>query len=375
MCAEFILCRYVLFDIHGMKQWPCLLFIFGVFVISISFFFKAKRVSVFAALSYSIGFLSGMIFQTDGVDAGGGRTNNFWLIWIVVYICGIIFAIASEWIAVVKKRTDWQFLYVRKPNRTADLLKKVKRGSDKKILLILGSLCIGYCIGIGCFTEIGSWFFLIWGILGELFLLFSYLAGSKKEQNMPAFIKKSGRVMAVLIIFCFIAVEGLIVSSFWKKVSDDLDYLVVLGTRILEDGPSKDLKFRLDTACDYMLKNKNTVAIVSGGQGSNEPVSEALGMHDYLVEHGIDSNRIRMEDKSVSTVENLQFSYRLMEKQEGYVGIVTSNFHVFRGVKLAKAQGYKNVYGLAAPSDRFMLPNNMLREFVVMIKDFLVGNL
>lgn len=87
---------------------------------------------MFAALSYSIGFLSGMIFQTDGVDAGGGRTNNFWLIWIVVYICGIIFAIASEWIAVVKKRTDWQFLYVRKPNRTADLLKKVKRGSDKK---------------------------------------------------------------------------------------------------------------------------------------------------------------------------------------------------------------------------------------------------
>lgn len=103
LCAGFILCRYVLFDIHGMRQWPCLLFAFGVFVISISFFFKAKRVSVLTALSYSIGFLSGMIFQTDGVDDGGGRTNNFWLIWTVVFIGCIIFAIASEWIAVVKK--------------------------------------------------------------------------------------------------------------------------------------------------------------------------------------------------------------------------------------------------------------------------------
>lgn len=56
LCAGFILCGYVLFDIHGMKQWPCPLFVCGVAVIGISFFAKAKRVSIFTALSSALDF-------------------------------------------------------------------------------------------------------------------------------------------------------------------------------------------------------------------------------------------------------------------------------------------------------------------------------
>lgn len=245
----------------------------------------------------------------------------------------------------------------------------------KKVFLILGIFCICYCIGIGCFTEFGSWFFLMWGLLGVLLLLGSYLAASKKEWKIPGYIKKGGQIIAVLFIFCFLVVEGLILSCFWKKAPADLDYLVVLGTQILEDGPNRVLKFRLDIASDYLTNNKDTIVIVSGGQGSDEPMSEAQGMYNYLVEHGIDADRIRMEDQSVSTVENLKFSHKLMENQDGSVGIVTSNFHIFRGVKLAEAQGYQDVYGLAAPSGWSMLPNNMLREFAAIIKDYLVGNI
>lgn len=91
---------------HGMKQWPCLLFAGGVAVLGTSFFMKAKRVSVFTVLFYIVGFLAGMLFQTEGIDAGGGRTNNFWLIWTIVFVGGIVLAVASEGISAVKKRSD-----------------------------------------------------------------------------------------------------------------------------------------------------------------------------------------------------------------------------------------------------------------------------
>lgn len=106
LCAGFILCRYALFDLHGMKQWPCLLFVCGVVVIGISFFSKAKRVSIVSACSYVIGFFVSVVFQSDGVDAGGGRSSNLWLIWRAVFVCCIAFAAASELIGALKKRPD-----------------------------------------------------------------------------------------------------------------------------------------------------------------------------------------------------------------------------------------------------------------------------
>ena len=49
-----------------------------------------------------------------------------------------------------------------------------------------------------------------------------------------------------------------------------------------ENGPSRALQLRLDTAYDYLVENPDTIVIVSGGKGSNEPVSEAQGMYEYL---------------------------------------------------------------------------------------------
>ncbi|MCI8927757.1 MAG: YdcF family protein [Lachnospiraceae bacterium] len=47
-------------------------------------------------------------------------------------------------------------------------------------------------------------------------------------------------------------------------------------------GPSKALQYRLDEACRYLDENPGIKVIVSGGQGTDEPVSEAQGMYDYL---------------------------------------------------------------------------------------------
>lgn len=87
LCIGFILSRYVFFDIHGMRQWPAVLFGIGIIAIAISFILKGKVMPVCTALSYTVGFISGIIFQTDGTDAGGTPTNNLWIIWTVVFVC------------------------------------------------------------------------------------------------------------------------------------------------------------------------------------------------------------------------------------------------------------------------------------------------
>ena len=104
--------------------------------------------------------------------------------------------------------------------------------------------------------------------------------------------------------------------------------------------------------------------VVSGGQGADEHISEAQGMYDYLVAHGLEADRILLEDQSVNTVQNLAFSAKNFDKEKDEVLIVSNNFHVFRAVGIARRQGYQKVSGLAARGYWFLLPNNMLREFV-----------
>ncbi|MCI8355275.1 MAG: YdcF family protein, partial [Lachnospiraceae bacterium] len=115
--------------------------------------------------------------------------------------------------------------------------------------------------------------------------------------------------------------------------------------------------------------------IVSGGQGPDEHISEAQGMYDYLVEKGIDKNRILKEDKSVNTFQNLSFSAQYLDREQDAVGVVTNNFHVFRAVRTAKKAGYRNVCGIAAKGEPFLQWNNMMREFFGVVKNVLFGTM
>lgn len=116
------------------------------------------------------------------------------------------------------------------------------------------------------------------------------------------------------------------------------------------------------------------MVIVSGAKGSNEPVSEAQGMYDYLVNAGIAPERILMEEASRNTYENLEYSGQLLDRQRDSVVLVTNNFHMYRALKLAKGAGYRQIGGLSASTYPWMLPNNLLREFFGVVKDFCAGN-
>ena len=96
----------------------------------------------------------------------------------------------------------------------------------------------------------------------------------------------------------------------------NLDYLIVLGARVKEDGLSKSLKSRLDKAIDYLEENPGTVLVLSGGQGEDEPVSEAAAMRDYLVFNGVSERQLILETRSFSTVENIAYSRIAIEEDQ-----------------------------------------------------------
>lgn len=243
----------------------------------------------------------------------------------------------------------------------------------KLVFLILGILAILYG-GVIFLAGSGTMFFTVWVFIGGFFLAWSFF-GYKEYTDNCKWLKKLGYsfiitcVILLTILCCFIGTE------FHSKGAKDLDYIIVLGAQVYENGPSPILKFRLDAAIEYLNENPDTRCIVTGGKGYNEPRPEGQVMAEYLMENHIDQNRILIEDKATNTIENIQYSIELMKTDYKNVGIVTNDFHVFRAVKLAKAQGLKHVYGIAGDSHPIYLPNNILRECLAIVKECLKGNI
>lgn len=239
------------------------------------------------------------------------------------------------------------------------------------IWLVLAVCCVLYGIRIWMIHS-GTKFYAVWYAAGLFFLFLAFVSKKSLWEKVPKKLRTAVYIAVSLLLVLFIAVECLIMTDFFDKGEDDLDYIIVLGAQVREDGPSYVLKKRLDAALDYLERNPETKCIVSGGQGYNEPFPEAQGMAEYLTLNGIDGERITMEDRSTSTEENIRNSMRFI--QEGAsVGVVTNNFHVFRAVRTAERCGLKNVCGIAGKTSPLYLPNNMLREFFAVVKFALTG--
>lgn len=244
------------------------------------------------------------------------------------------------------------------------------------VLLIFGILCLAYFFCIAFFVGHGTNFYFIWLLLGCGSILLSILLRKGIwEERFPIWFRRMFRILVCIGTGLFLLVEGFIISGFSKSAPKGLDYLVVLGAQMKTSGPSKALQYRLDAAIDYLAENPGTCVIVSGGQGSDEHISEAQGMYDYLVSKGISETRIQKEDQSKNTFQNLTFSAEYLNKETDSVGVVSNNFHVFRAVKIAQKAGYQNVHGIAAKGEPFLQLNNMMREFLGVMKDFLMGNM
>ena len=147
----------------------------------------------------------------------------------------------------------------------------------------------------------------------------------------------------------------------------DFDYVIIHGAGLLNGGRiSKLLSQRLDKAIDIYRKDPTPpILIPSGGKGSDEVVSEAEAMKQYLIEKGIPADMIIKEDQSATTFENLTNSKTIIDAREGrkYTVLVTSNYHVYRALRYCRKIGLKAI-GVGSKVAFYYWPSALIREFI-----------
>lgn len=185
------------------------------------------------------------------------------------------------------------------------------------------------------------------------------------------------RILVILIIIgvaSFIIIEGVILIEGSKKATNRVDYVIILGARLYGDIPSPALLERLKVAKDYLIENGDVKVVVAGGQGIDEDIPEAQAMAKYLVDNGIEENRIIIEDKSTSTFENLHFSLDKLREIDDVETlnalIVTNKYHIFRAKFLARRLGM-NPYGLPAKIPPTIIVQSYIREYFAVIKSMI----
>lgn len=189
------------------------------------------------------------------------------------------------------------------------------------------------------------------------------------REKFPKTMKVLRRIFTVCLVIGLLVctvTECFIIEASFGDPQEHCDYMVVLGAKVRTDGPSVSLQNRIDAAYDYMTAHPDVQCIVSGGQGPDEPISEAQCMFDELTAMGIDEERIWMEDKATSTWENLNFTLDLIEEKVGErptkMGILSSEYHLFRAGIFAEECGIDCV-GIPARTSRLSQAiNHFMRE-------------
>ncbi|QNU67751.1 YdcF family protein [Ruminiclostridium herbifermentans] len=214
----------------------------------------------------------------------------------------------------------------------------------------------------------------IGGVFIIFLLLFIRTEHYKKKLKL---YNKIGKVLLGLFIVWFISFAALtivILTSAVSQSDEKVDSVIVLGAGLKGDKPTLVLQERLNYTIEYLNKNTDAIAVVSGGQGIGEIITEAEGMKRYLIAHGISENRIIKEEKSTSTYENMIFSKKVYEETTGKeldkVMIITNDFHMFRSKHLAKRVGLEP-YGISSGTPWYIYPNVLLREYLAVIKSFI----
>jgi|GEM_PF-813615 len=140
--------------------------------------------------------------------------------------------------------------------------------------------------------------------------------------------------------------------------TDDSLAIVALGYGLNADGSMKDeLYGRLSVVLASAQKYPNCYIVCTGGATAknNAEATEGQSMADWLIEQGIDEDRIIVENKSANTVQNAQYTYATLTEnypQVTDVAVITSDYHVKRGTLLIGAQLIKSAYedGKTTPS-------------------------
>lgn len=288
------------------------------------------------------------------------------------------------------------------------------------ILAVGSAVCLAYFIAIVIYSGIGTSYVLIWlGFAAGL----GAAAGSVKlyerdPERIALWVPVSLVTLCASGMVILLIVQIMMFARIPVVAESGLDYVVVLGAQLKNGAPGSMLRLRLDKAAEYACQNPETCLILSGGAAKDGDPTEAKVMQQYLLEKGVPEEQMLLEEHSASTLENLVYSRNLLEERIrsgeaqkapgpgktgggfadipgagmrqpgagiGYpepapqrqprIGVLTSNFHLYRARKIAQKHGLEDIYGIASESDRLLFFHFSFRDALAILKDRIAGNL
>lgn len=234
------------------------------------------------------------------------------------------------------------------------------------------SLCLAHCLSLalGLFVGVGE--------LAAIVYVLS-LSGTIGAERVSLWV-----MLLVWTVFYFSSlVLSFVIYSIFIQVLPhrmNFNYVIIHGCGLAGgERLTRLLSNRVDKAMEIYEKCAvKPIIIPSGGQGGDEKLSEAEAMRRYLVEHGIPDEHIILEDRSATTAENLAFSKAIIDGRRGQrkTALVSSNYHVYRCLRLAKEVGLRCT-GVGADVAFYYWPSALIREFVAVFlsKRFLIWSL
>ena len=270
-------------------------------------------------------------------------------------------------------------------------------GSAVRALLHLASLIPALSIPVG----LGSVAFFLLIALMPFLLMFNGVVLIRREgrrlSNLlclaaglgliatPVAAANPWALLVAALMFCACAYLGAflliflgqtVVQRIWggRRAMPHPDVVVVHGAGLINGKVGPLLGSRIKGGIDAWhdeeaLRPGVPLLVMSGGQGADEPTSEAQAMADYAIARGVPPERILLEDRSTTTRTNISYTRDLLAERgmtDLQVLLVTSSFHAVRTAILASDMG---VPWAVAPARTawFYIVNAWLREYIAVL--------
>jgi len=240
------------------------------------------------------------------------------------------------------------------------------------LFLVAFALIVDSVVLLTSGINFSKTFSAIFGLIIIVLLqLYNVLRNSSQRSLFLAF-----RVAVLIFVLSVAVIESQIILVTTVKTGVS-DVVIVLGAGLNGNKFSSVLKDRLDTAYSYLNTHPESYGLLSGGQGADETINEAIAMKNYLIQSGIPAYRLKTEEKSTDTLSNFVNSKAYIDNWMGKdsysTAFITSNFHVFRAGLTAKKAGL-DPKAIAAPTEWYIAPNYYIREYFAVIGFFLTGS-
>lgn len=201
----------------------------------------------------------------------------------------------------------------------------------------------------------------------------------KKKLNKAA--KRTVALILTFVLLCagygfgvnfyiILSQRGKIISSEEASRLDKVDYVLVLGCGVREDGtPSRMLYERLKTGAQ-VLERQSGASLLLTGDNSGESYNELAVMKKVSLENGVEESQMTIDDYGFSTYESLKNAKEKFGAKK--IIIITQPYHMYRALYIANKLGIE-AYGVTAYLPFY--PRQILwslREVLARNKDFLL---